>query len=255
MKPARILLFGLLLASAPRLTRAQVLNDRDLRDVANNRPFSALNLNRANEANKAAVEAEEAHPIHYFTPDWRPGQVVGIDGRAQAVPGMRYNIVHRWLEVKDATVPGGLRVLPVGSIRDFVLADVPGQPAYTFGTYLSAGNDGRLFLQELTPAGPVHLLVRFDVEVIAPVRNVALAVDLQPGQERQYTRLYVAEPLRPEARELPLTQKAILRLFGSQAPQMAAYATQKQLRYADLADMARLVEHYNSTASPAPAGR
>ena len=65
----------------------------------------------------------------------------------------------------------------------------------------------------------------------------------------------MAEPLRPEARELSLTQKAILRLFGSQAPQMAAYATQKQLRYADLADMARLVEHYNSTASPAPAGR
>ena len=43
---------------------------------------------------------------------------------------MRYNIMHRWLEVKDATVPGGLRVLPVGSIRDFILTDVPGQPAY-----------------------------------------------------------------------------------------------------------------------------
>ena len=28
-----------------------------------------------------------------------------------------------------------LRVLPVGSIQGFVLADVPGQPAYQFGAY------------------------------------------------------------------------------------------------------------------------
>jgi len=34
--------------------------------VANNRPYSALN--RA-ATNKAAAEAGEAHPIHYFTPD------------------------------------------------------------------------------------------------------------------------------------------------------------------------------------------
>ena len=120
----------LLLAGISHHTCAQVLNDRDLRDVANNRPYSALNLNRATTANKAAAEAGEAHPIHYFTPDWQPGQILSIEGPPQAVPAMRYNIVHRWLEVKDATVPGGLLVLPVGSIRGFMLADAPGQPAY-----------------------------------------------------------------------------------------------------------------------------
>ena len=118
----------LLLAGISHHTCAQVPNDRDLRDVANNQPYSALN--RAAAANKAAAEAGEAHPIHYFTPDWQPGQILSIEGPPQAVLAMRYNIVHRWLEVKDATVPGGLRVLPVGSIRGFVLADVPGQPAY-----------------------------------------------------------------------------------------------------------------------------
>lgn len=118
----------LLLAGISHHTCAQVLNNRDLRDVADNRPNSALN--RATAANKAAAEAEEVHPVHYFPPDWQPGQILSIEGPPQAVPAMRYNIVHHWLEVKDTTVPGGLRVLSVGSIRGFVLADVPGQPAY-----------------------------------------------------------------------------------------------------------------------------
>ena len=78
-----------------------MLNDRDLRDVANNQPYSALNLNRAAAANKAAAEAGEAHPIHYFTPDWQPGQILSIKGPSQTVPAMRHNIVHRWLEAKD----------------------------------------------------------------------------------------------------------------------------------------------------------
>ena len=243
----------LLLTSMPHNARAQVINSRDLNDVANNRPYSALNLNRADAASRGAAEAEAAHPIHYFTPNWQPGQILRIEGPPQVVPGMRYNIVHRWLEVKDATVPGGLRVLPVGSIRGFVLTDAPGQPAYQFGAYLGPRQDGRLFMQELTPAGPVNLLVRFDVESIAPLRNSALAVDIQPGQERQFTRLYVFEPTHPEARELLLTQKAVLKIFGTQAPQMAAYAAQKQLRYSDLPDVAKMVEYYNSTLLPAPA--
>ena len=40
----------LLLAGPPLPVRAQVINSRDLTDVANDRPFSALNLNRADAA-------------------------------------------------------------------------------------------------------------------------------------------------------------------------------------------------------------
>ena len=74
--------------------------------MANNRPYSALNLTQAAAANKAAAEAGEAHPIHYCTPDWQPGQILSIEGPPQAVPAMRYNIVHRWLEMKDARAGG-----------------------------------------------------------------------------------------------------------------------------------------------------
>ena len=218
-----LLLVGVLLLAGPPLpVRAQAISSRDLTDVANDRPYSALNLNRADAATRAAAEAEANHPIHYFTPDWRPGQVLGIDGQAQAGPG-------------------GLQVLPVGSIRGFVLAEAPGQPAYRFGAYFGPGGEGRLFMKELTPAGPLHLLVRFDVESVAPVRNAALAVDTRAGYERQFTCLYVADPAHGKVRELPLTQKAVLKMFGERAPQMAAYATEKNLRYPDIADVAELV--------------
>ena len=52
-----LLAIGLpLLAGILHHTCAQMLNDRDLHDVANNRPYSTLNLNRA-AANKSAAEA------------------------------------------------------------------------------------------------------------------------------------------------------------------------------------------------------
>ena len=65
---------GLLLLAVLSLpVRAQAIHANDLTDVANSRPYSALNLNRADAATRAAAEAEANHPIHYFTPDWRTG--------------------------------------------------------------------------------------------------------------------------------------------------------------------------------------
>ena len=77
---------------------------------------------------------------------------------------MRYNLMHNWLEVQDASVPGGLHVLPVGSFRGFVLAAAGNEPERRFGTYRGPGPNGRLALEELCNAGPVHLLMRHEVE-------------------------------------------------------------------------------------------
>ena len=179
---------------------------------------------------------------------------MGIAGGTLPVVSMRYNLVRRWLEVQDATVPGGLRVLPVGSIRGFILAETRGQNAHEFGAYLGPSGEGRLFLEELTPKGPVHLLVRHDVETIAPVRNPALNVEMRTGAERQYTSLYVHTPAHPEARTLALNRKAVLKLFGNRTGQLADYATQQHLSYSSLADVMQLVEQYNHSAPvPTPA--
>ncbi len=98
----------MLLLLATRAGHAQApLNSRDLSDVANDRYFSSLNLNRANTATQAEAVAEAAHPLHYFDPAWRAGTLFGPDGQPLALKGMRYNLMHQWLEVQDAAVPGG----------------------------------------------------------------------------------------------------------------------------------------------------
>ena len=255
MKPLLLLGVAALLAGPRPEARTQApLNDRDLADIGINRPFSALNLNRSTAASRAAAEAEAAHPEHYLSPDWAPGVVLALAGRPQPVPGLRYNMVRHWLEVHDPAVPGGLRVLPVGSIWGSDVIGANGQVEAQFGAYPGPGRDGRLFFQELTAPGPVRLLLRHEVELIAPVRNIALGVNLQPGYEHHYTQLYALAPGRAGAHPLPLTEKAVLKLFGPQADPMAAYAAQHQLRYSALPDLVQLVEEHNRTA-PGPAAR
>ena len=253
MKKPRALaaLVPLLLAALASHAQAP-LNDRDLSDVANNKYFSALNLNRANAASQAAAAAEAAYPLHYFDPAWRAGTLFGPDGQSLAVKGMRYNLVHHWLEVQDATVPGGLRVLPVGSFRGFVLAAAGPDPERRFGTYRGAGS--RLVLEEVSNPGPVRLLLRHEVEYIPAVQNRALHIETQAAGEHRSSSLYAATPASPNAYPQVLGEKAALRLFGPDAPAMASYASSHQLRFGDLAALVRLVDYYNTIhPQPAPA--
>lgn len=246
--------FSLLLLATLTGHAQAPLNDRDLRDVANDRYFSALNLNRSTAASQAAAAAEAVHPTHYFDPTWRAGTVFGPDGQPLAAPGMRYNLVHYWLEVQDASVPGGLRVLPVGSFRGFVLAAAGSEPERHFGAYRGPGADGRLVLEELTNAGQVRLLVRHAIEYVPAVQNTALHLETQPAREQRLASLYAINPASPSAHPQALTEKAAMRLFGKDAPAMASYATSHQLHFSELTDLVRLVDYYNASyARPEPA--
>ena len=236
----------LLLATLAGYAQAP-LNDRDLRDVANDRYFSALNLNRSTAASQTAALAEAAYPEHYFDPTWRAGTILGPNGQPMATPGMRYNLVHYWLEVQDASVPGGLRVLPVGSFRGFVLAAAGGEPERHFGAYRGPGADGRLVLEELNNTGPVRLLVRHEVEYIPAVQNAALHLETQPAREQRLASLYATSMASPSAHPQALTEKAAMRLFGKDAPVMASYATSHQLHFGELGELVRLVDYYNAS--------
>ena len=247
-----LLPFFLLPAALPLRAQAP-LNDRDLRDVANDRYFSALNLNRSTAASLAAAATEAQHPLHYYDPAWRPGTVVGPDGQSRTAPGVRYNLVQYWLEVQDPTVPGGLRVLPVGSFRGFTLVAAGSEPERQFGAYRGPGPNGRLVLEELTRFGPVRLLLRHEVEFVPAVQNMALHLETSPAKEQRFSSLYAVGTGQPGAQPLPLARKAVLRLFGPDAPALASYAADHRLNFDNLTDVTRLVEHYNQLARPAPA--
>lgn len=249
-----LLAFSLLLTAALKGRAQAPLSDRDLLDVANDRYFSALNLNRSAAASQVAAAAEAAHPLHYFDPAWRAGTIFGPSGQSLATTGMRYNLVHYWLEVQDATVPGGLRVLPVGSFRGFVLAAAGSEPERRFGAYRGPGTNGRLVLEELNSSGPVRLLVRHEVEYIPAVQNAALHLETQPAREQRLASLYATSPASPHTLPQPLTEKAVMRLFGKDAPALATYATSHQVHFGELPEVIRLVDYYNAVyLRPLPA--
>ena len=238
-----------------RPARAQAgLNSKDLEDISHGRPTSTQNLNQANTAAEQALAAAAAHVAHYYDPDWVPGSLLPIKGEPQPVPGLRYNLVHHWVEVRDATVPGGVRLYPVGSLRGFVLNNAPGRLGHRFGAY-RVGGAGRLLLEELTE-GPVRLLLGYDLELVGAVRNVAIGVETQAAQFRRTSELYVAIPTRPLAQPLAqplaLSQRTVLHLFGAAAGDMALYAQQHSLRYDNLTEVVQLVDHFNATLLPGP---
>ncbi|MGI4883995.1 MAG: hypothetical protein ACRYFR_03440 [Janthinobacterium lividum] len=244
------LLLGALGLAGPPARAQSGLNNKDLEDISHGRPTSTQNLNQANTADERAVAAEAAHVAHYYNPDWVPGALLPIKGEPQPVPGLRYNLVHHWVEVQDATVPGGVRLYPVGSLRGFVLNNAAGRPGHRFGAY-RVGGEGRLLLEELTE-GPVLLLLGYDLELVGAVRNAAIGVETQAAQFRRTSELYVATPARPQAQKMALGQRAVLHLFGAAEGDMALYAQQHTLHYDNLTDVVRLVDHFNTTPPPAP---
>jgi hypothetical protein len=234
-----------------RPVRAQSgLNSKDLEDISHGRPTSTQNLNQANTADERALAAEAARVVHYYDPDWTPGSLLPIKGEPQPTPGLRYNLVHHWVEAQDPAVPGGVRLYPVGSLRGFVLNNAPGRPGHRFGAY-RVGGEGRLLLEELTE-GPVRLLLGYDLELVGSVRNAAVGVETQAAQFRRTSELYVATPARAQAQKMALGQRAVLRLFGAAEGDMTLYAQQHSLRYDNLTDVVRLVDHFNATLPPGP---
>ena len=246
----------LLLPLALLLTAARAqsgLNTKDLQDISVDRFYSARSLNEANNQADLAEAAAQTPLYAYFDSDWQPGALLLIAGDRQPVEHLRLNLQLRLLEVQDATVPGGIRVYPPGSLRGFVLGGAPGHPAHEFRTQLfrSADGSGRDFLEVLTP-GAVSLLLRHTLFQQTAERNAALSIETRPAGIFRNTALFATEPNRGGhlAVELALSRRPVLRLFGPQARDMATYAEQHQLDdFTKLANILNLVEHYNTAVA------
>ncbi|GAA4003479.1 hypothetical protein GCM10022408_13810 [Hymenobacter fastidiosus] len=232
---------GVLLGLAGRTGRAQarMLTPQEVRALSAGY-YSPSEYDRV--VAKAALTPEQA----YFTPDWQPGTLRTAGGETVGVAAVRYNVARRLVEVRDSGGPAGLRIVPVGGLRGFTPGAAGKPGSHTFETRpVSRAANGRNFFEVLTP-GPLQiLLLLHTLEEKSANWIAAYNLETRPASVNRLTRLFVAKPGQHGVEELPLKRKAGAKLFGRQAPRVAAYATEKKLRYEQVPDLVWLVAYYN----------
>ena len=236
----RFLWLSLGLLLAPGLARAQA---RDLYDI------SVALYQNANSPNALARRARELadSPDAYLVAVDQPGTLVLADKRRLRVPALRYNVALNLLEAQDST---GSHLWPPGSLDGFYLGR--GSDARHFrSAYVRDGGRQLTFVEVLTAAdtaplvlGVLHTYRHLDAglhpvlrtETRKPLTEINQTVLAGPGSGNGSDDL----------RSVALTERAVLRLFGARAPQVAQYAARENLGYTDLAQVLRLVEYYNT---------
>ncbi|WP_375436888.1 hypothetical protein [uncultured Hymenobacter sp.] len=223
------------------------MNAYDLADISRGRPTSTRNLNRSTNE-QAAIAGTPS--MAYYNQGWNAGTVQQLDGQSSPVTGLRYNLKLQWLEVQDASVLGGIRVYPSGSLKSFTLVPAAGQAPHVFQEFKfssTRAGSGRGFMEVLHHTGEVRLLVRHTFEEHSGETNLALNTEIRPAQRLHVSALYVALVSKPDkATELKLDRRSVLRLFERYANELDDYATSKSLSYNNLDDVLKLVTYYNA---------
>ncbi len=237
-----------LLATAP-LARAQTgQNLSDLNDLTN------LSTNLYLQANTPEAMARmrkdlAAAPEAYVVSGAMPGVLAAANGRRYRVASLRYNVALRLLEATDST---GSHVWPPGSLDGFYLGQ--NSEARHFRTYqVRLGSTQPDFVEVLTarPNPPLvlalaHRYLHEDAEIDPILRTEKRAARSAVGQS------IVAGPGTPNSkeplRELTLTQKNVLKLFGPEAAAVAAYALRQNLGYTDLGQVLQMFVFFNQLA-------
>jgi|GEM_PF-6549336 len=244
------LLFALILAASSALAQAG-MSSYDMADITSGRPTSTRNVNLSNSDKEAAIAGTPV--LGYYNQGWNAGTVLPFDGETGPVTGLRYNLKLQWLEVQDATVPGGIRVYPSGSLKSFTLVPAAGQAPHVFQEYKYSSTrtgSGRGFMEVLNRTGDVRLLVRHTFEERAAEINPALNTVVRPAQQQHVTSLFYTQASKPDfAAELALDRRGVMRLFKNRAGEMEAYARSKNFNYANLNDVLKLVDYFNALPS------
>lgn len=238
MKPT--LLLGLLgMALVLPMAPAQAQAQRDLYDIGAD---IYLNANSPSAIARRQKELTES-PDAYLVAIDQPGTLVLLDKRRVRVPAIRYNVALNLVEALDST---GSHVWPPGSLDGFYLGR--GSDARHFRSY-HVRDSGRnfTFVEILTRAdnAPLVLGVRHtyhhtDMQ-LHPVLRTEVKKDLTEINQTVVAGFGGATDLRPVA----LTERSVLRLFGSSAPRVAEYAARESLVYTDLRQVLRMTEYYN----------
>lgn len=235
----RLVLLGLGCAALAGPARAQTA--RDLSEIGVDLYQRANAPDALARMRKDLANAPEAYLVALD----QPGTLVLPDRRRVRVPAARYNVALHLLEARDST---GSHVWPPGSLHGFYLGRGP--EARHFRTYaVRDGSTKTDFVEVLTVDDDCPLVLALQHRYVH--EDAVLDPVLRTETRRARTEIgqvVVAgpgarpgEPLRP----VPLTERAVLRLFGPQAAAVQAFAAKERLGYTDLAQVLRLVEYYN----------
>lgn len=242
---ASLLLAGLLLAAS---AQAQSQTGRDLAELGMDLYQRANSPDALARMRKDLVNAPEAYLVSVD----QPGTLVLLDKRRVRVPALKYNVALRLLEARDST---GSHVWPPGSLDGFYLG--LGNEARHFRSRVVRNGSTRLdFVEVLTQsdASPLvlalqHSYLHEDAQLDPILHTETRPARTEIGQTvLTGTDLVAKEPLRA----VTLSQKSVTQLFGSRAPEVAAWAAKQHLGYTDLGQVLQMVEYYNQISFKQP---
>jgi hypothetical protein len=215
--------------------------DRDLYDIGVRLYQEANSPEALARRNRDLVMS----PTAFLIPIVQPGTLELINRRRVRVPGLRYNVALRLLEVQDST---GSHVWPPGSLRGFYIGRGP--DARHFRTYLVRnGTQKRDFVEVLTvdDDSPIVLAVQHSYLHEAEQRDPVLRTVTRPERSEIGQEILAGSGNLPNEplRVVTLNERNVLRLFGERAAKVQGFAQKENLQYTDLTQVLRMVEYYN----------
>ena len=167
--------------------------------------------------------------------NYQVGYLRLLSGHRVLVPGLRYHIGQRLLQVQDSLQADSTHYWPLAALRGFDLGTPDDDPPVVHRYRTRLVQEGHQLprpeaveVLTATDAGPLLL------GWLAQVASSGPLLVAGPGASGD-------EPLHP----LELSQAAVLRLCGGRAKAVQLFATTRHLRYDQPADVARLLDHYN----------
>ena len=238
---------ALLLAALPLFAHAQ--SGQNNRDLASFNELSAGLYLQANTPEALAKMRKDLvnAPAAYLISIPQPGTLIILPQVRLKVAAMRYNVALHLLEATDST---GSHVWPAGSLYGFEMGK-PGAVRHFRSHLVKVGSTKMDFVEILTvdvdKTPPLILALQHHYLHEDAVLDPILRTEKVPARTVIGQVVLAGPGTDPKVplRELPLSERTVIKIFGEQAPPVRTYAAKEHLSYIDLNDVLKMVEYYN----------
>ncbi|WP_151086162.1 hypothetical protein [Hymenobacter baengnokdamensis] len=233
-----LLVIGLSLAARAQAGRAADPGRALYREA--NTPAAAHHLRAETSLHESEYLNKGAYKVGYLRL---------LDGRRVLLPGLRYHVGQRVVQVQDSMQADSTHYWPLAAVRGFDLGAEDEAP-------LSAGQGAsvpavRRYRARLVQEGKLGTR-REAVEVLTSIDSGPLLLAWLPtvaeGSLSQVLVAGIGTPVTEVLRPLELTQPAVLHLCSSRADEVRSFATSRHLRYDQPTEVAKMLDYYNRIA-------